>query len=74
MTAEDKKWQAESDMRTLAEAEAIKSDRQRLSKAKKAGAAMVKEKKQEVKRLQKVAKNPSRKPTAKKSPGKKKRK
>lgn len=74
MTAEDKKWQAESDMRTLAEAEAIKSDRQRLSKAKKAGAAMVKEKKQEVNRLQKISKTPSRKPAAKKSPGKKKRK
>jgi len=40
MSAEEKKWQAESDARTLAEAEVIGSDKGRLSEAVKAAARL----------------------------------
>jgi len=55
MTAEDKKWQAECDARTLAEAEAIKDDKDRLSAAQEAAKAMVDEKQAEAAGMAKVA-------------------
>lgn len=55
MTAEDKKWQAEYDARTLAEAEAIKQDETRLNAAKEAAKTMVDEKQAEAEGMAKVA-------------------
>lgn len=55
----EKQWEAEYDVRTLTEAEAIKSDKSRLSRAKRAGTRMLREKKQEVSRIQKIAKKPA---------------
>lgn len=43
MTAEDKKWRAESDARTLAEAEEIRADKNRLSMAIAAARRLYKE-------------------------------
>lgn len=43
LDAQDKKWQRENDAHTLAEAEAIKADKGRLSGAKKEAKIMVKE-------------------------------
>lgn len=53
--AQDKKWEAESDARTLAEAHAIKADKTRMKKASIAAKGMLEEKKNEVKGLAKVA-------------------
>lgn len=55
MAAQDKKWEAESDARTLSEAEAIKKDSARMKKAKMAAREMLKEKKDEVDGLARVA-------------------
>ena len=55
MTAEDKKWQAECDARTLADAEAIKKDEERLNAAKEAAKTMVDEKQAEAEAMAKVA-------------------
>lgn len=71
MTKQEKEWMAEDDMRTLARAEEIKSDRQRLSRAKQAGTRIVKEKEKEVDAIQKVSKTPMRKMANKKSSPKK---
>ena len=51
----EKQWQKESDARTLAEAERIRSDKSRLSGAKQAAKQMAKESKQETDRLSKIA-------------------
>lgn len=72
MEKSEKEWMAESDMRTLAEAEQIKSDKQRMTRAKRAGQRLLKEKKKELTALQKVSKkSPSKKSTSKKSTGRK---
>lgn len=55
MTEEDKKWQAESDARTLAEAEVINGDATRLKAAIKAAADMAKEAKDESDAMSKIA-------------------
>jgi len=55
MTAEDKKWRAESDARTLADAEAVKDDKERLEAAQEAAKAMVDEKNAEAAGMAKVA-------------------
>ena len=55
MTAEDKKWQAEQDARTLAEAEVIKGDEGRLMAAKGAAKEMADEKKEEAQAMSKIA-------------------
>ena len=56
MTASDKKWEAESDARTLMEAGVIKGDRRRLGAASNAAKRMKKEKQDEAKAMAKVAK------------------
>lgn len=43
MSKSDRKWQAESDARTLADAEAIKVDSSRLKRAQKEAKSMAKE-------------------------------
>ena len=60
LTAEDKKWRADSDARTLMEAEAIKGDATRKRAAMGAAKQIVKEKMKEVKAVQKLIK-PTRK-------------
>lgn len=57
MTAkqEEEKWQAESDARTLAEAEVIRKDGPRLKKAQKAAKQMEKERKDEAEAMAKIA-------------------
>ncbi len=59
MTAmsEDKKWQAESDVRTLAEAETIKKDAARLKAAGKAAESMKEKKMDEAKAMAKIARH-----------------
>ncbi len=51
MTADDKKWEAENDARTVAEAAVITADPARLAAAKKVGKPMAKDKEEEVKAL-----------------------
>ena len=60
LTAEDKRWRADSDARTLMEAEAIKGDGTRKRAAISAAKQIVKEKIKEVKAVQKLIK-PTRK-------------
>lgn len=55
MSAEDKKWQAENDARTLAEAEVIKNDSSRLKAAQNAAKGMAKEKQDEASAMSNVA-------------------
>ena len=52
----DRKWEAENDARTLAEAMAIKKDKPRLSKAAKAAKSMAEEEMVKAKALKQVAK------------------
>jgi len=54
-TMSDKKWMAECDARTLAEAKAIQMDRKRVNAACKAAKKMVDEKMKEAKAMQAVA-------------------
>lgn len=54
-SAEDLKWRARSDARTLAEAEEIKADRQRMALAQKEAKSMVEERQSELKNMSKVA-------------------
>ena len=70
--SQEKKWQAEADIRTLAEAEEIKADKPRLSTAKKVVVRIVREKQKELKAVQKVAKSPARKRTASRKSSKRK--
>lgn len=57
MSAESKKWQSESDARTLALAGKIKGDQDRFSAASDAALKMAAEAKEEIKALTNVAKN-----------------
>ncbi len=61
MTANDKKWQAEDDARSLVRAEEIKSDPARMAAARKQAAAQVVERKKDLAATQKVARPPTRK-------------
>jgi len=55
MTEEDQKWQAECDASTLAEAEEIKADKDRLARAEIAAFEKFKIKEMEAENLKKVA-------------------
>jgi hypothetical protein len=52
---EEKRWRAESDARTLAEAEAIKQDTSRKKAAARAAKAMVEKEEIEARALKKIA-------------------
>lgn len=54
-SADDLKFEAEDDARTLAQAEAVRSDAMRLRRAAKAARRLLKEKEAEVRRMRKVA-------------------
>jgi hypothetical protein len=66
LTAQDRKWMAEDDARTLAQAEAIKADAKRVAAAKNAAAQMVKEQEQRTKALKTVANKPVKQTSKKK--------
>ncbi|MFH1932765.1 MAG: hypothetical protein ABIN18_14410 [Pseudomonadota bacterium] len=51
----DKQWEAENDARSLADAEAIQSDKSRLKKAKTAALRLAKEETEKTNALRKVA-------------------
>jgi len=53
--SDESKWKAESDARTLCEAEAIKSDKGRMGKAAKAAKQMAKDKNVEAMAMRKIA-------------------
>lgn len=55
VSAEEKKWQAESDARTLAEAEVIKGDPDRLKAAQESAKGMAEEKSDEAAAMKKIA-------------------
>ena len=57
LTAQDKEWMAKDDVRTLAEAEKIKSDINRMSAAKKMAGRMAEEAKKNADVLANVANN-----------------
>jgi len=61
LTADDKRWQAESDARTLMDSQVISSDKRRLSAAIKAAKRMAKEKAAESKAMDGVAKKKTKK-------------
>ncbi len=61
ITAQDKKWQAESDARTLAEASVIKKTPGRLKLAAREAKVMAKEAMQQAVAMKKVAKVKTRK-------------
>lgn len=60
-TQQDKKWQAESDARTLAEAEEIKRSASRRAAAKREARQMAKDVEKQVKNLKKVSRATPRK-------------
>lgn len=69
LTAEEKRWRAEQDAHTLAEAQRIAEDRGRLGAAKKEAARMASDAAKRANTLVKVAKTPTAKkakPKAKK--------
>lgn len=53
--AQEAKWKAENDARTLAEAETVKADMERMKMAKKAAQTMVKDKRVEAMAWAKIA-------------------
>lgn len=56
MTAQDKKWQAQDDARTLAQANEVKADTTRLKAAVKEAKVMVKDEQKRLTSISKVAK------------------
>lgn len=56
MPTSEKDWEAESDARTLAEADVIRKDTARLTAAEKAAVDMAKRKKEEADAMAKIAK------------------
>lgn len=67
MSAEDKAFQAENDVSTLAESEVIKSDRPRMKAASKTAKSIAKEAKVKADAIAKVARtNVTKKKTSKK--------
>lgn len=73
MTAEEKRWRAQSDAHALAEAQRIAEDPSRLKMAKQEAARMASETAKSAQRLVKVAKTPSAKKKAAKKKAAKKR-
>ena len=59
MTEEDKKWQRREDARTLARAEEIKADKERLKNAHIGAKEILEEEAERLKGLSKVAHNPT---------------
>ena len=57
LSVEEKRWQAENDARTLAEANVIQSDPERLDKAKQAAAKMAEEERARANAMSKVARS-----------------
>ena len=55
MSADEKKWRADNDARTLAEAEVIQKDKARLKAAKAAAKSMADEKRREATAMTNVA-------------------
>ena len=55
MSAEEMKWRARSDARTLAEAEDIKADKQRYARAVQSANELYDERQKELKSMKKVA-------------------
>ena len=72
MNVQDRTWQRESDARTLAEADVIRTTPSRLKGAAKAAGKMAADKGKEVKALKKVAKKPVKKAAPIKKVAKKK--
>ena len=67
ISVEDRKWQAENDVRTLTEAEEIKEAPSRLKAAKTAARRMVKKEREKVNAMSRVAGSSSGKVTTKKT-------
>ncbi len=66
LTADEKRWKAENDARTLVEAESIRTEKGRLGAALKEITKMNKIKEKEIKLAKKVVgKKPAKKPTKK---------
>ena len=57
LTAQDKKWQAQDDARTLAQVAEITSDKSRLQAARKEATVMLKETQKRMEGLKKVVTN-----------------
>jgi hypothetical protein len=55
MSAQDRRWQAEDDFRTLTSSEEIQADKRRLTRARRAGKRLVKDAKKALTRQQRVA-------------------
>lgn len=68
LDAQEKEWQRESDARTLAEAEQIKSDTGRMRGATKEAKKMAKKDEERARAMKKVAKIPHSTPVRKKAP------
>ena len=68
LTAQDKKWRAESDARTLAESQVIMQDPSRLTAAAKQAQIMAAQQAKEAKAMAKVATKTPAKPAAKSQP------
>jgi len=66
MSAEERRWQAESDVRSLMEAEVIKRDKARLKAAVNAAKSMAKKEEDEAKAVKKIAKMEPKKRVTKK--------
>lgn len=71
MTAEEKRWRAESDARTLVDAEKIRTEKARLGAALKEITRMNKVKEKEIKLAKKVVKTKAGPTKAKAKPAKK---
>ncbi len=71
MTAQDRKWQAESDARTLAESQVIMTDPKRLAAAAKQAQIMAEKQAKEAKAMAKVATKAPNKSASPKPPAKK---
>ncbi|HBR34522.1 MAG TPA: hypothetical protein DD734_07805 [Firmicutes bacterium] len=65
ISADEKRWRAESDARALAEANVITGDSARLKAAQAAAKRMAEEQVKQAKSMQKVAKTETKKSTAK---------
>ena len=63
----EKQWQAESDARTLAEAEAIKATPSRMRPAKTAAKKLATEAQKQATGMKKISRSPAKKSTARKS-------
>jgi hypothetical protein len=68
ISPDEKRWRAEDDARTLAQAEQIKADRERLQSAKDAAARLLAEEEERIRGMRKIARSSSsatsKKPTS----------